>query len=95
VLNPSQTLLITSADKNREGKNKGKGGKKRHAASPKRLLTEGAEPIVPLSLSLFFLLFFYFVFSLLYFFCFLCFFRGQRTGATAVERTDRDGGPRR
>jgi hypothetical protein len=61
VLNPSQTLLITS-----ERKNKGKGGKK-HAASPRRLLTEGAEPIVPLSLSLFFSVVF-FAFSLLYFF---------------------------
>jgi hypothetical protein len=75
VLNPSQTLLITSADKNREGKNKGKGGKKRHAASPKRLLTEGAEPIVPLSLSLFFLLFFYFFFFAV-FFLFFVFFQG-------------------
>jgi hypothetical protein len=83
VLNPSQTLLITS-----ERKNKGKGGKK-HAASPRRLLTEGAEPIVPLSLSLFF--------SVVFFLRFLCciFFRGNEPGQPLLKRTDRDGGPRR
>jgi hypothetical protein len=72
VLNPSQTLLITSADKNRERKNKGKGGKK-HAASPKQLGAKIAERSVPHSIFPFVFLSFVF-FSVFCSFAFLFFF---------------------
>jgi hypothetical protein len=78
-------LLITSADKNRERKNKGKGGK-RHDASPKQLGAKIAERIVPRSFLSF--VFLSFVFFFLFAFAVLFFFfdrRWERTGQPQAE----------
>jgi hypothetical protein len=84
VLNPSQTLLITSVEKKKNGKTRGKA-----RCEPKTVVAGIAEPIVPLSLFCFFLVFgslsffcFWFLlfsFSLL-FFCFRTARRGKRWG---------------
>jgi hypothetical protein len=88
VLNPSQTLLITSADKNRERKNKGKGGKK-HAASPKQLGAKIAERSVPRSIFPFvflsFVFFVFFLFSVPLLFCSFFDRPRERTGQPQAE----------
>jgi hypothetical protein len=71
VLSPSHTLLITSADKEGERKNKDKGGK-RHAASPRRVLTEVVEPIFLLPCLFFFDLFVFFSLACFAVFVFFC-----------------------
>jgi hypothetical protein len=84
VLSPSHTLLITSADKEGERKNKDKGGK-RHAASPRRVLPEVVEPIVPLP-CLFFLLSLFFLNALLYLFFFV--FLGETNRGNLCRPTE-------
>jgi hypothetical protein len=77
-------LLITSADKERERKNKDKGGK-RHAAGPRRVLTEVVEPIVPLP-CLFFCSLCFYLSGCFAVFLFVFLLSGERTGATSVDR---------
>jgi hypothetical protein len=62
VPNPSQTLLITNAERKQKNERECKGGKAR--CEPRRFLTGVAEPIDPLAL------FFYLYIYLFLFFCF-------------------------
>jgi hypothetical protein len=92
VLSPSHTLLITSADKEGERKNKDKGGK-RHAASPRRVLTEVVEPIVLLPCLFFLISLFFLWHALLYLFFF--FAQGRTNRGNLCKRIERGAAKRK
>jgi hypothetical protein len=74
VLSPSHTLLITSADKERERKNKDKGGKKKKArCEPETVGSKNCRTDRPSVLLFFCPLFFVLCFSLLCVFAFFLF----------------------
>jgi hypothetical protein len=77
VPNPSQTLLITSAERKQKNERKCKGGKAR--CEPRRFLIGVAEPIDPLALLYIYISLF------LFFFCFFT-HRGAQTGANHEKK---------
>jgi hypothetical protein len=78
VPNPSQTLLITNAERKQKNERECKGGKAR--CEPRRFLTGVAEPIDPLAL--FFYLYIYICF------CFFVFF-SHTVGAQTVANHEK------
>jgi hypothetical protein len=79
VPNPSQTLLITSAERKQKNERECKGGKAR--CEPRRFLTGVAEPIDPLAL-----LFIYIYISVFVFFFVFFHTQGPQTGANHEKK---------